>query len=271
MSIFVASSGAHISYRDQGQGDALLFLHGWCMSARVWQHQEVLVADGMRLIMPDLPGHGDSSIAASGFSIKAVAGDIASLLDSVGCSRVHLVGWSLGAFVAFELYRQRPDVVAGLVLVSATPRFQRADDFPHGLSSQEVAGMALKVRRNVERAVIGFQTLLLAPDEAGSELSVPLLASQKLPTQDTVLQALEELARADERKFLEHIRCPVQIIHGNRDRICLPSAAVFLKDMIPAAKVSIFDGCGHIPFVTQYKTFNTVVRNFIRRSGGTED
>src|SRR6185369_4748451 len=149
-------------YEDQGEGPAIVLIHGWCMSSAVWRFQLEQLSGSFRVIAPDLAGHSRSEKSADGYSFERFAADIAALFRHLGLEQAILVGWSMGAQVALlarPLVRER---LAGLVLVSGTPRFTATDDFPHALAEVEAAGMGVKVRRNVGRALEGFTRSMFA-------------------------------------------------------------------------------------------------------------
>ena len=98
-----AKDGANISFSDQGSGTAVLFLHGWMMSKKVW-HYQLPLSSHLRIITLDLRGHGASD--ATGFSYAACLGDIEELLDHLDIMDVVVVGWSMGAQLAIKSYIQ---------------------------------------------------------------------------------------------------------------------------------------------------------------------
>lgn len=271
MPLFSARSGDTLWYQDQGRGPALLFIHGWCMSGEVWKYQRDALSGTYRLITIDLPGHGRSGGARDGFTVSGCADLLSELLNELELEQTVVVGWSLGAFVAAELFLNHRNCVAALVLVGPTPRFVQSDDFPYGLSPKEAQGMAVKVQRNIQRALGGFQALMLAPNETAAVGYDELVESLILPTVAVALQALQALVDADLRDTLSQITCPVLVIHGDHDRICLPQASEYLAAHIPDCRRMVFPGCGHIPFVTQTGRFNECLDEFMGRVRGVAD
>jgi pimeloyl-[acyl-carrier protein] methyl ester esterase len=158
--------------------------------------------------------------------------------------------------------------LAGLVLVSATPRFTAGDDFPHGLAAKEAEGMGLKVQRNLGRALEGFYGLLFAAGERENHPSAleiaDLLSSIPSPDHTAVLDALAALARTDMRPLLPAIAKPTLILNGALDRICLPQASSYLKEHIADAEQKVFSDCGHAPFLTSSHQFNNEIIRFAR-------
>ena len=119
---------------DQREAPAVLLLHGWPDSHRLWRHQvPALTAAGFRTIAPDLRGFGASDrpedVAAYGFA--HILGDVVRVLDHLGIERAHVVGHDWGAAVAWAFGAIFPDRVDHLVALSVGhPAAFRAAGFP---------------------------------------------------------------------------------------------------------------------------------------------
>jgi pimeloyl-ACP methyl ester carboxylesterase len=119
--IKVHGSGVELAVRVEGDGPAVLLLHGFPDSSRLWRHQiDALVADGYRTIAPDLRGFGDSDRpeGVDNYSMMFVLGDLTSLLDHLNVERAHLVGHDWGAATAWVTASLAPDRVASLTAIS---------------------------------------------------------------------------------------------------------------------------------------------------------
>jgi pimeloyl-ACP methyl ester esterase len=260
--------GEQLWYEDQGAGCPVVLVHGWCMSSAVWKYQFDGLSSSMRLLAPDLRGHGRSRGISCDLNFESFATDLVDLCDALNPSKVVLVGWSMGAQIALQSSAELTGRLAGMVLVSATPRFTASDDFPHALACNEASGMRIKVQRNTQRALEGFYSRLFADGElenhpSGAEIK-QLLSAIASPDTDSALESLDALARTDMRELLSTIAMPTLIMNGTQDRICLPQASTYLKEHIPDARQIEFLGCGHAPFLTQSRQFNTEISRFAR-------
>lgn len=112
--------GVTIDYDDVGAGPAVILLHGFPDSRRLWRHQvDALAAAGYRCIVPDLRGYGTSDKPAdvADYSIGILAGDVAAVLDAAGVERAHVVGHDWGAalaWIAASLFPERIDHLVAL-------------------------------------------------------------------------------------------------------------------------------------------------------------
>lgn len=106
---------------DIGGGSPVMLLHGWPDTADLWRHQvPALVADGYRVIAPDLRGFGESSRPAEiqAYTAPSMVGDVIGLLDHLSIPRVHLVGHDWGAAISWMTAALAPDRVASLTALS---------------------------------------------------------------------------------------------------------------------------------------------------------
>jgi len=263
-----------IWYEEQGFGSPIMFVHGWCMSSAIWEFQREPIASDHRFIALDLRGHGRSASIQDG--IKGFAGYAADLVDLVEQLDLHnliVVGWSLGAQAALAAYPFLKEHLAGLVLVGATPRFSAAPHFAFGLAPKEAEGMRLKVRRNIGRALEGFHRNLFADDElddpARAQQIAELLATVVPPSADSALEGLETLMEEEVMDQARHVTCPVLLLHGDQDRVCLPAASVWLEQAIVGSRRISYAGCGHTPFLSRSARFNQDLLAFVRGLCGT--
>lgn len=111
--------GHRMAFIDSGGPDpVLLMLHGFSDTSRSFSMLEPYFRE-YRLIVPDLPGHGVSSIG-QGFHVKDFAETIDQFLTLMGVSRLFLLGHSMGAMTAIELATRRGDAIRAIALISAT-------------------------------------------------------------------------------------------------------------------------------------------------------
>jgi pimeloyl-ACP methyl ester carboxylesterase len=107
--------------QDEGEGQAVLLLHGFPDSHALWRNQvPILVDAGYRVIAPDLRGFGDSSkpVGVDKYGILDIAGDVVGILDSLDVQRAHVVGHDWGAALAWAMGAFLPDRVDHLVALS---------------------------------------------------------------------------------------------------------------------------------------------------------
>lgn len=273
MPFIETADNINIHYEEKGSGFPLVLVHGWGMSGRVWAFQGEL-AESFRLIAVDLRGHGKSSAPEEGYAFADFAADLELLFDRLDIRRAALLGWSFGAQVALEAYPGLRDRVAALVLVSGTPKFTAAADWPHGLPGTEARGLALRLRRGYDAAMGDFFRRMFAEGElsreANQRIAREIVIPRPIPDPRAVIATLDTLAGGDHRPILPSIECPTLVVHGDRDTICLSGAGRFMAESIPGARLSILEGVGHAPFLSRPDAFNRLVGDFLRGVAGRD-
>jgi len=117
----VVADGVELAVLDEGEGPAVLLLHGFPDSSALWRRQvPALVGAGYRAIAPDLRGFGESERpeAVEEYAITRSVADMVAVLDLLGVERAHVVGHDFGAAVAWVLAMLHPERVDRLVVLS---------------------------------------------------------------------------------------------------------------------------------------------------------
>lgn len=136
MPFITTEDGAHIFYKDWGDGTPVILSHGWPLNSDAWDSTALFLAEhGHRVIAHDRRGHGRSSQSWNGNEMDTYADDLATLINTLDLNEVVLVGHSTGGGeIARYIGRHGSARVSKLVLVSAvTPFMLRTADNPDGL------------------------------------------------------------------------------------------------------------------------------------------
>ena len=114
-------------YIDEGKGDILFFIHNWYQNGKISYTDYVEhFSEKYRVIIPDLPGHGESFKKSSGrYSLKNASISLAQFLKQLKKEKntIHLIGSSVGAYIAMELAIRYPDLIENVILISALVDF----------------------------------------------------------------------------------------------------------------------------------------------------
>jgi pimeloyl-ACP methyl ester carboxylesterase len=111
--------GVKLHYTSGGHGEALILLHGYAETSRMWTPILPLLGEKFTVIAPDLPGIGDSSIPADGLDMKTAAIRIHALARTLGVKKARVVGHDIGLMVAYAYAAQFPAEVEKLVVMDA--------------------------------------------------------------------------------------------------------------------------------------------------------
>ena len=124
-------SGIDWHYDIEGNGEHLLFVHGWGVDKRIWRQQS-------KFFFPVLSrdDHRPSRPRQSGWkkiSLDVMVKDLKAILQSFQFNDVSVIGSSFGGLVALKLYELDPAGIKRLIFVGSMPKFSRSADYPHGL------------------------------------------------------------------------------------------------------------------------------------------
>lgn len=251
-----------IAYQDSAGGIPVLLIHGFPLNSNLWGPQLDGLADVSRLVAPDLRGHGNSTASPPPYTMEQLAIDCVNLLDDIGINRPFVVmGLSMGGYIAFEVFRQYPGMVAGLILAGT----RAGADSEEGKKGRDAA--ADKVRQQgVTTIVESMLPKLLAPAvyQNNPEL-VEFVREMMLETSaDGVLGALAAMRdRPDSFPTLAEIDVPTLIIHGAADQIIPLSDSQAMHQAIANSQLVIIPDAGHLMNLEQPDLFNEAVRTFL--------
>ncbi len=220
-------------YWKGGSGPRVVLLHGAGDQAGSWSAVATRLAGGFSLVVPDLPGHGDSAPLAGPIAMGSIVDGVTRLLEKEGSAVV--VGNSLGAFAASSVAVARPDLVTRLVLVNGGPILGERPDLSLAPRSREEARRLMEeIRDPASPKVPGF----VLDDVVRQARSGPL---SRLVPGEMVPFLLDGK--------LGSLRAPVDLVWGASDRMVPLTYAERLRAGLPAARLTTVERCGHVPHV----------------------
>jgi len=113
-----------LHYQQHGRGEPLVLLHGLGSSSYDWEFQVPAFSKYYRVIAPCLRGFGDSDKPPGPYSISQYAHDVIDLLDHLGIARCHVLGFSMGGAIAFQMAVDQPERLHSLIVVNSQPSFE---------------------------------------------------------------------------------------------------------------------------------------------------
>lgn len=210
---------------------------------------------GRRLLAPDHRGQGTRAAEPAG-SIVELADDVERLVDELG-EPVHLVGSSMGAYVAIVLADRRPDLVLSCVLSAATAEAeQRPEKFAELVARLRSAGPAAMVD---ELTHVMFGATFLAADSA----EFGHWQTHFADLNPSVADAAEHVfARGDLWAEVQRLRPPLLLLAGRLDQAKPPEDMQRIADRLGCADPIVFERSGHTPFVEQPREVADVLAPF---------
>jgi len=248
-----------------GKGSPLLLIHGFTGTRDAWSHLQPLLGDQFRVLAPDLPGHGQSPLAAD-ISFHGAVDQLLALLDATGLERVDVAGYSLGARVALGLCLRAPERVGRLVLESGNPGLRRRRD--RGERRREDAALAEVIERDgLEAFVRRWEALSLFDGLRSIPLDVRVrLRERRLSHRPEALagslRALSLGAQPSYWARLWTVRAPTLLLTGERDAKFSDIARAMAAEM-PLVWGHVFPGAGHAPHLESPEEWAKEVSSFL--------
>jgi 3-oxoadipate enol-lactonase len=265
----VAITGStSIDYDISGEGPPLLLIGGLGFGRWGFFKQVPAFSRHFRTITFDVRGERRLEDG-----VEDLVREVVSLLDHLGVKQAHVLGTSLGGFVAQELTLVRPDLVDRLVLVCTSyggpgpeAMSMRALSDVLGWGSFSAGGA---VRRGLETAT--SEAYREEHQEEFEQILSWRLADA--PSDATYYEQATAGAGFDLSREVGHITSPTLVVHGSEDRYVPVANAAALAGAIPGAKLRVLDGAGHLVFIERSADVNREVVTFLkpRGSGGQGD
>ncbi len=231
-----------------GRGPPLVLLHGWAMHGGVFAPLVNCLQESRTLHIVDLPGHGDSRDCDVPLTLAAATDAIlAAVPVAPWC------GWSLGGLLALRAASTQPRRVPALVMLCATPKFVRSDDWLHGMPVEVFRSFADGLRDDWRGTLERFIALeAFGSDHAREELRTlqDALFARGEPAPHVLADGLALLETSDLRAALATLGIPSLWLSGRRDRLVDPRAMQQAANTTPNARQSQVEHAGHAPFLT---------------------
>lgn len=248
-----------------GRGAPLALIHGWGMHSGVWAPLLTPLSQRYQLHLIDLPGMGLSPGLPTGenLSLEALAEGLQHVLPDTS----HVLGWSFGGLAAMALARQLPNRLRSLILVASTPKFVNEDDWKHGINGQLFQQFAGQMAQDYHTTLHKFLSLqCLGSSQARDTLRIlkSSFASRPEPGTRTLQEALHVLLQADLRGLMPALQMPVLLLQGTRDTLVPSSVAEWMHQRLPSSKLTLFNGAGHAPFLSDSAAFVAALDDFLQ-------
>ncbi|MCA1848153.1 MAG: alpha/beta hydrolase [Actinobacteria bacterium] len=248
-----------IDYDVHGEGPPLVLIGGLGFGRWGWFKQIPALSRHFRTISFDARGERDLE-----GGVADLVADVVALLDHLNVRKAHVLGTSLGGFVAQELALERPDLVDRLVLVCTS----YGREGPESMSPWALADMIgwpsltaeKAVRRGLEAATSDAYRAE-RPEEFEQIVRWRLADS---PSLSTYYEQMRAGARFDVSRDVGSITSPTLVIHGSEDRYVPVANAVALAEAIPDARLRVLDGAGHLVFIERFADVNREVVTFLK-------
>jgi pimeloyl-ACP methyl ester carboxylesterase len=264
----ISVAGLRLRYWDEGNGPAVVLIHGIAASLEYWRFTVGALAGQHRVLAVDLPGCGLSERGPTIPTLGETADILASLLDELALERASFAGNSMGGLVALEVALRHPNRVDKLILSDSAGLGREISLFWRLAALRPIGSLLIGI--NQRAALRDWPNLFFDQNgEAGMvERCRQWVARPDLI--DTIVSAARsgldlggqrpEVVRVDR---LGELRAPTLIVWGKNDWIVPVAHAERAHRLILDSRLVILDRCGHCPELEQPLAYNRLVREFL--------
>jgi non-heme chloroperoxidase len=276
MGTITTRDGTQIYYKDWGQGQPVVFSHGWPLSADAWDSQMLFLGSrGFRVIAHDRRGHGRSSQPWIGNDMDTYADDLATLTEALDLRNAVHVGHSTGGGeVARYLGRHGTKRVAKAVIVDGVPPLMlKTASNPNGTPMEVFDGIRAGVLADRAQYFMDLTMPFYGFNRPGAKVSQGLRDSFWRQSMQCSIKAaydcIKEFSETDFTEDLNKIDVPTLIVHGDDDQIVpIAASAMLSSKLVKGAELKVYPGGPHGLAETLRDKLNADLLAFIK--GGVE-
>jgi non-heme chloroperoxidase len=245
--------GTQIYYKDWGEGQPVVFSHGWPLSADAWEDQMVFLGlHGYRCIAHDRRGHGRSTQPWGGNEMDTYADDLATLVETLDLQGAIHVGHSTGGGeVARYIGRHGSTRVAKAVLIGAVPPLMlKTEANPGGLPMETFDGIRSAVLADRSQFFKDLTTPFYGANRPGAKVSQGVRDSFWMQGMQAgfkgVIDCIKAFSETDFTEDLKKIDVPTLIMHGDDDQIVpIAASALLSAKLVKGSTLKVYPGLSH--------------------------
>jgi non-heme chloroperoxidase len=273
MPFITTTDQTQLYVKDWGSGPAVVFIHGWPLSADSWDDHAMAVANaGMRAIAYDRRGFGRSSQPWSGYDYDTLADDLAAVIEQTGAKDITLVGFSMGGGeIARYMSRHGGKGVVKAVLVSSVvPYMLKTADNPDGTDASVFETMTKGMKEDRAKFFasflkdfygVGLVSHPTSTEQVQLSWNVAMQASLK-----ATLACAEAFGTTDFRPDIASFKCPTLVIHGTADKtVPIDAGGRAAAKAIANATLIEYEGAPHGVLATEKDRFTRDLLSFLQR------
>jgi 3-oxoadipate enol-lactonase len=260
-----APDGISLHVQTAGHGQTVLLIHGLGYAA--WAGEPLrhhLVGAGYRYLTFDNRGTGRSDKPQGPYTITQLAEDAAAVVGAQAEPPVHVIGYSLGGYVALQLALAHPDVVRSLILIATSAGGPGATDVPEATREAWAAAGG----GSAEDFARATMPLSFRPGwtESHPEAFETILESRlEQPTPEHAWQAQYDAGAHHLANGLDvrGIRVPALVLHGTDDRVVPHANGARLASLLPDARLHTLEGAGHLSWIEDPEGVSAQIIDFL--------
>ena len=250
---------------DAAAGLPVVFLHPWGFSMAIWADVAPKIADGRRVLLVDLPGHGKSDKTHTPMPMKRLAATVIDAMDAAGIDRAILVGNSLGGATSVAVAEAAPERVAAMVLLSA-PGGGPLPEALHRLATIVAQPSELKSVSD-DGWWLGLRLTERSDSPLAQRLREDIIRLRGAREFDAWCRSSLIVLRSvmNYAPTLERVTTPAMVIYGDSDWIVNRDLNRSMATRLPNAELRTLEGCGHLPEIECPDQLLVALQDYLRQ------
>lgn len=235
-----------LHYKTIGEGQPIVLIHGFPGDGSAWDNITPGLSDKYRLIIPDLPGAGNSPLPEEPLTLAFMARSVIEVMNKENIKNAVIAGHSMGGYTALEIAAQAPHRIKGLSLVHSSAH---TDTEEKKESRRKAIRLMLKGEAQKEMFLRGAAPNMFAPGFADGHpgyLQAFVDKGMALPKEHLAAFYEAMIGRNDTTDVLKNSRFPVQWIIGMKDQVIPKEDVLQLVALSAVADVQLYGDCGHL-------------------------
>jgi pimeloyl-ACP methyl ester carboxylesterase len=269
MPAITTNDKATIYFEDKGQGRPLVMIPGWTCTHNFFSKNIDELAKSCRVIAVDPRAHGESEKVLWGHRISRYAKDIKDLIEALNLENVTLLGWSMGAAIAWSYIDLFGNAhLAGHVSVDQSPRQYYNETWRWGqpgcYDAEALAILTIRLEYDPASVARGLVPACFGDTYKFSAEEVEFLAKEidRCPPQVRA-DIMADHTHLDWRDLLPQINLPALVCVGRESKVFPWQGSAYVGEHIPGARTVFFEHSGHMPFREEPDKFNQAVADFV--------
>lgn len=257
----LVTNGGQLTYSVYGNGEALVFIHGFGEDRRIWDHQVEFLEQNYQLIVPDLRGTGSSTFGNRPTAIEDFADDLKLILDAEHISECVLLGHSMGGYITLAFAEKYPAYIKAFGLIHSTA---------YADSEEKKEARRKSIAFIKEHGAFPFMQTTIPGLFANSfnqqhkSIVDELVEQSRQFSEEALIRYYEAMiARPDRTEVLKTSTVPVLFFIGTEDKAVNPQDAIKQTSLPSICKVNLTEDIAHMGMLEATNKLNECIVEFI--------
>jgi 2-hydroxymuconate-semialdehyde hydrolase len=268
---FLDVDGTRVRYVDEGEGSAVVLIHGFASSLETWATVTPELRNRHRVLAMDLRGFGWTDRPEGDYSPDAQARLVLALMDARGIERAAFVGHSYGASVVLRIALLAPERVTRIALYDAWAYSSQLPTFFHMARADGIGEALFAIwygERSEDRIALAFYDRAFVTQELVDDVERAL---RRPGTHAAALAAVRAMRYEEQESRYREIEQPALLLWGREDRVTPVGVGERLSRDLPGARLVVYPRCGHFPMIEHARQSARELARFLEADLGSTE